>query len=72
MYLRFIKIGAVVPGFVLKRLKKFRTKLIQKNATPFKYEPLDENLFKQLYDDFVSDIEFIENTLGRSIKSWHY
>jgi len=72
MYLRFIKVNAIVPGFILERLKKFRTKLIQKNAKPFKYEPLDESLFKQLYQEFVTDIEYIETILGRSIKSWHY
>ena len=48
MYLRFIKINKILPGSITNKLKNFRTRLIQKNAKPFEYEPLSEDLFKTL------------------------
>ncbi len=71
MYVRFIKLDAILPGFISKKLKKFRTRLVQKNVKPFKYEPLEEEVFNQLYQDFLPDVEFIEKVLGRPIKYWH-
>lgn len=71
MYMRFIKIDKVIPGFISKKMKKLRNKLMHKNTKPFQYQPMDENLFKKLQEEFVQDIDFVEQILGRQIKAWH-
>ena len=60
-----------MPGFVDQKFKSFRNRLIQKNAKPFMYDPLPEELFKELYKEFLPDIAFIEKMIGKEITSWH-